>query len=251
MKKDFISGLKTHEFKVAGKNVPFPLRVHDCFKTLALFPVTWDKAVSRLPIPSLQPAMLVPHTSTVGIAFTEYSALEGLEPFNEMEIFIPVTHDETTTIRGQVDGFVLYHIVDKMEALDVSREIYGYPSLLARIVFEDHGDTRHCLLKLGDQVLLSISMKAVPTALQDWNAFRYSIKDEQLVRAKIAYEGELGTALNRGNASIWLGEHEIPEMLRKLEMGYEAVSQQWIPSAKAIIDIPEKKWFLKEPLMVH
>ncbi|MBN2298738.1 MAG: acetoacetate decarboxylase family protein, partial [Deltaproteobacteria bacterium] len=116
-------------------------------------------------------------------------------------------------------------------------EMYGYPKFLADIVFADEGSMLACTLSEGGRNILTLKGKKLKTGTEKVNRFKtYSIKDGVPLVANVYMNPiEFGKSMSGKAAQLTLGDHEIAEALRKLELGDKPLFFQYMPMMEAIL----------------
>jgi hypothetical protein len=235
--KAFFTGVKVEEIEVSGVRVRFPIRYFDSSMIAASFPAPAAKVQEVLPSDKLKPVQVMPGTAAVALAAMEYRHIDGLAPYNEFGVMLPVVYQTADNIPGLPGLYVLHLPVTTEEARWGGVEIYGYPKFIAEISFEDAGEMRRCRIRAEGKDIITLEVKKPVSQPQSWELYTYTVKDGQLLRTLIQQQGQIGTSDVRGGASYTLGDHTIAEELRALGMDKTSVLHQYAPQSQSMLHL--------------
>ena len=175
----------------------------------------------------------------------EYRQPEDVEPYNEFAVLIHVAKPPVSWIPllpfsfpGLFKSFGSYTYmmpVTTQESVDFGVEIWGYPKNVSEVEFEDLGDTRQCVLRSDDQLVLSLEVRKLAEGkTRPIVVNSYTVKDGQLLKTRAEIRGAYGLTNFKGGASFTLGDHPIAEELRSLGIKHKAVSCTYASRAQLI-----------------
>jgi hypothetical protein len=202
-----------------------------------------DKIRALLPSNRLKPYRITPWQGALSITAYEYRESD-IGPYNEVSIAVPVTIDKETpmftgSLRRMPKDLMVYshHLPVTTEiARAVGADFAGYPKFIADIRFVEEGDWLSCELKADGQDVLRLSgrkldVKRFTRLRVNPITFRrgYFLRSEWVIS-----ERDMGTSNGRGDVRIELGEHEISEELRALNLG-RVTGYRYCPHAQGIL----------------
>ncbi|MDH7475782.1 MAG: acetoacetate decarboxylase family protein [Anaerolineae bacterium] len=246
MEETFFAGVKIEQVELStGVRIGLPVRYYDWAAIMAHFPAPAAAVRKLLPTNKLKPAQLFPGTAIVSMVAMEYRRIADVAPYNEFGIMVPVLYEPTVNIPGlpmlfphwfKRFGLYIHHLpVTTQAAYDFGVEIWGYPKIVAEIIFEDVGQVRRCRLRAEGKDIVTLEVGKLATRARPMNYYSYTVKDGQLLRTLIQTQGQFGIARFRGGASYTLGDHPIAEELRTLGMGKTAVERLWAPQMHSML----------------
>jgi hypothetical protein len=222
-----------------------PVRFYDWSAIMAHFPVPADAVRSLLPSDRLRPAELFPGMGILSMAAMEYRRIDGIEPYNEFGIMVPVLYEPPLTIPGlpllmpgvfKRFGLYVHHLpVTTQLALDYGVEIWGYPKFVADISFQNTGHGRRCTVSAEGKHIVTLEVAEAPVRMRRLDLYSYTVKDGELLRTRIQARGKLRTRRFRGGASFRLGDHPIAEELRSLGLRETAIERLYAPQVQSML----------------
>ena len=206
-----------------------------------LVPIERIKAI--LPSKRMKPYRITPWHGAISIAAYEYRECD-IEPYNEVSIGVPVTIDEETPVftgslrrTPEVPLAYSHHLPVTTEiAREVGAEFAGYPKFIADIEFveEDHWLT--CELRADGQSVLALSGRKLD--LKRFPRYRLNpitCRRGYILRSEfVISERDMGNFKSREDVKIELGEHQIAEELRGLQLG-KVLGYGHCPQAQGIL----------------
>ena len=149
---DFFQDVAHTEMPWGEQGIYFPFFYYDFTMLSAVFLVSTERVKALLPSKRVHPLRITPWQSVVSISTYEYRDCD-IEPYNEVDIGIPITLDEvsplfTGILRRLPEVMKVYirHLpVTSETARDAGVEFAGIPKFLASITFEKEGDWISCL----------------------------------------------------------------------------------------------------------
>jgi hypothetical protein len=249
MDETFFASVRLEQAELSsGVKIELPIRYQDWSAIMAHFPVP-EAAVRRLlPSSRLKPILYVPGTAILSMVAMEYRQIKGLAPYNEFGIMVPVLYEPKVNIPGlpllfphcfKLSGLYVHCLpVTTQAAYEVGIEVWGYPKIIAEIVFEDIGQMRRCRLRAAGKNILTLDVEKGATRFSKVNFHSYTVKGGQLLRTLIQTRGECNIARFRGGASFNLGDHPIAEELRALGIGKTAVERLYLTNVQSMLHPP-------------
>ena len=241
MDKDFFAGIKIEEIEISGVRVRFPIRYFDSSMIAATFPAPAARVQEVLPSDRLKPVQLMPGTAAVALAAMEYRHIDGLAPYNEFGIMVPVEYQPADNVPGLPGLYVVHLPVTTEEARWGGVEVYGYAKFMAEISFEDAGEVRRCRIRAEGKEIITLEVKKLVTGPQSSELYTYTVKEGQLLRTLVQQQGQVGTSDVSGGARYTLGDHPIADQLRALEMDETSVLHQYVPQMQSMLHLPGER----------
>src|ERR1035441_3540784 len=158
MDEAFFADVRLEQVELSsGLRIELPIRYQDWSAIMAHFPVPEAAVRKLLPSSRLKPVLFVPGTAILSMVAMEYRQIIGLAPYNEFGIMVPVLYEPKVSIPGfpllfphwfKKAGLYVHHLpVTTQAAYELGIEVWGYPKIVAEIVFEDIGQARRCRLR--------------------------------------------------------------------------------------------------------
>jgi hypothetical protein len=208
----------------------------------AAFPAPIAKIREVLPSKHLKPVQSVPGFSAVVLIATENRVVESMNPYNELDIMIPVTY-ETGDNKIELPGSYCLSIpVTTEEARFIGAEIYGFPKLLADVSFEETSKKRSCKVSSAGKDILTFEVKRADTESELYDTYTYTVKDDQIVRTLLQVQGKNSTNYVKGGASFTLGDHPIADELRALHINTTSAMHRYAPQLRMLIHLPTERF---------
>jgi len=241
MDDTFFARAKLEEIEVFGVRVRFPVRYFDWSSITAAFPAPADKVREALPSDKLKPVQVTPGIATVALIAMEYRAVEGLAPYNEFAVMVPVMYETSANVPGLPGYYVLHMPVTTEEARLAGVEIYGFPKFIAEISFEDAGKMCRCRVRAEGKDIIILEVDKLVTEPQSEDIYTYTVKHDQLLRTLVQAQGQNSISDVRGGASYTLGDHPIAEELRALEMDKTSLLHRYAPQMRSMLHQPGER----------
>lgn len=239
--QNFFAGVKFKEVEAAGQQFRFPVLYRDFRRIAANFPAPAAKVQEVLPTPKLNPIQIQPGVTLIGLVGYEYRHIDGLAPYNEFGIGVPVQYETQEKAPKPLSSYVLHLPVTTEEARWGGVEFYGFPKFSADIRFEDAGDVCHCRLRAEDKDILTLEVPKLESTPQVWDFYAYTLKAGHLLKTHIQVQGLRGLTEAQGGASYRLGDHPIAEELRALELGKTSIGHEYCPKLQMILPLPAEQ----------
>jgi hypothetical protein len=244
--------MSTNDFYREIEHTPVPWRQYELhvpvfYPKIMLMTVSiltpLERIRSLLPSARFKPYRITPWHSTLSITAFQYRESD-IGSYNEVSIAVPVTLDEETPLftgvfrkLPKVLMSYTHHLPVTTEiAREVGVEFSGYPKFIADIKFSEEDSLLSCELKAEDQMVLKLNgrklaLEKVPRLrLNPLNYRRgYILRSEFVIS-----EREMGTSKSRKDVKLELGEHQIAEELRALNLG-KVLSYSYCPQAQGIL----------------
>ncbi len=251
MDDNFFSHAESKEVMISsGVRINLPERYYDWSWMNAFFTVPASKIQKLLPSRKLKPLLIMPGLSMIGLTAMEYRKIADVSPYNEFSIAVPVQYEPTVNVPGlpvlfhpmfypqryRKFGMFIHHLpVTTQDALDFGVEIWGYPKIIADIIFEDVGMVRRCQLRAEGKDIVTLEVKKMATKALDIDLHTYTVKDGQLLRTPVQTRGQYGITSLPGGASYTLGDHPIAEELKSLGMGRVAMGRFYATQVQSML----------------
>jgi hypothetical protein len=233
------AGVKTEEVEVLGKRYRFPIKYYDHTRMSAVFAMPASGARELLPSAKLRPIEAQPGVALIDMSAYEYHDIDGLAPYNEFAISVPVLYDNGDA------GFPGIYIVDLPVTTEESMlggiELWGFPKFLAEIQFEDTSELRRCIVRAEGKHIVTVEVKKTTAEPQSMEGCMYSIKGNQIIRTPLACSGEWASSRVPGAASCVLGDHPVAEKLRKLGLGTAVIESTYAPRQRFLLELPGER----------
>ena len=234
-------GVKLEDVKYVGRRFRFPIRYYDHQRISAAFPASAAKVQSILPSDKLTPVQAGPGTTLVRMTGYEYRNIDGLAPYREFSISVPVLYKKAGSASGLPGAYVIHLPVTTEEARWAGVEIYGFPKFIAEITFEDTADARRCRVCVDGVDIVTLDAPKVPAEPASNDYYAYTVKDEQLLRTLIRVKGQWGTSRVPEGASCILGDHPIARELRGLDVGRTSLEHAYAPEQQMMLHLPGER----------
>ncbi len=257
MEERDLDGMERETVHTGSGPVELPILYNDTLSIASFFAAPTAGVKELLPSPSLAPVELWPGKSTICfIAFSHHQASIGHH--REFWIAIPSTYQQpyrsyllpalrmAASLSFQL--FVWKLPVTTQVALDIGREIWGYPKMLAEIDFsEDHGRVI-CRVAEGGAEVATMRVgktKANVKTYLDFNTF--TVKDQGILWTPVkCLAGGLRRSFRPGASSLSLGNHALAERLSEIGLSRKALMTLYIPHLQMMLPRPEAQYSLRE-----
>jgi len=236
----FFDGAQYEERAFHGKSINFPVAYRDFRCIFASFPASRVRVNELLPSIKMEPIEISPGATVIGLTGYEYLQIDGLEPYNEFSVTIPVTY-ETDGDKALPGIYAVYKPVSTDEAADWGREFYGYPRTLTDITFNEDVDTLRCQVDGDGQHILTLEVGKRPTTLDVSEGYVYTVKDGELIRSFIQNRGRKGTS-DSPDARFILGDHEIANEIMKISPIEQPLSSTYSIKMKMKLHKPGERY---------
>jgi hypothetical protein len=245
MHKEFplFQGLRMQDVTVpSGARYELPLRFHDWLAMTATFPAPAARLADMIPDPGLIPLELIPGRGLITFAAMDYRRVEGLPPYAEFAVLIPVRE------RGRRQGFSLlpslfrdigvwvhWLPVTTPAAEEFGRTVWGYPKEQAAITFEDRSDSCLCRVCQADDLIVALKVKKRPLAPRSQNYHTYTTLAGRRVKTLVRTRGDTGVSRFAPDASFRFGTHPRGRALAGLGIKPAPIESVWAPHVHSLL----------------
>lgn len=235
MNKEFFRGTNKQSFTLStGTNIDLPVEYHDWTWIYAAFPAPVGKVRKILPSLRIQPISFLPGITLVQIGAFEYRQINGVAPYNEVAVTIPVQYDPKVNYPGMpIIHFPLFSPerysrfgvyvhrlpVTTQEAYTFGVDIWGFPKSVQEINFAETAHYRRCTMRIDGSDELFISVKKMRTKHRRIDFHCYTVKNGKLLRTPVQTQGQYGISRFPGGVELQLGSGPLADELRALGMG--------------------------------
>lgn len=257
MGEGFFQGVNKQTITLStGLSVDLPFKYYDFRWINAVFPASYDRITEILPSEKLKPLKSTPGRAVISFSAFEYHNVEGLQPYNEFTISIPVQYEPSINFPGM--GFIYYPIyaperysrygvyimhlpVTIQDAVTPGVEIFGFPASLGDIEISDTQRSCRCTFRSNGKDVLFLEVKKVKTVQRRILFHAYTVKNGKLVRSLNETEGKYGiTTRMPGGASFELGEGPIADQLRELRIGKTTIGRIYATNVQSMLHAPSE-----------
>ena len=221
--------VKFEEITLGDRKMRFPVEYNDQLRISANYTINSEKVKKMLPSKRLEPIEVKPGTALLSIIAYEYHKIQGLNPYNEFGIFLPVNYRRDDGSLGEPGVYCLHLPVTTEMARWGGVAIYGFPKIVAEIDWEHGKNSSSCVVWQDGKTVAKLTVKKLDTKKATQKSICYTYKDGNILKSLVETEGQAGVAREAGGAKIELGDHTIAEDLKKLGMSHEAFEYQYVP----------------------
>jgi len=158
---------------------------------------------------------------------------QALMPYGEVMVAVLATRRPAPPLlplvaprlaRQTAGAFVLHLPVTHRAARDGGRLAWGYPKFIADMVFEDSLETLCCTLsEAGEEILThTVWPRGRPSVMSE-SLTLYSALDGELLALDVPISGIVRQRRGPSGGRLELGDHQIADELRKLEINPEPI----------------------------
>lgn len=217
---------------VGSAQVDLPIMYYRDDSFMGIFSAAYEPVQALLPSQELYPVTLPGGRATLAIFAFNYMET-SIGPYGEVGIAIPCTYGSQAPpllpliLEGRYPdwgGFVLHLPVTSRIARDGGRVIYGYAKFVADMDFQKRPDYQRVRLAEGDAHILSLTVRQQGLSLKDNRPLiTYSVRDGELIKTTVPSRAVYQLGLAPGSGTLELGNHEIADQLRSLDISTTAV----------------------------
>lgn len=238
---------------MAGQQIEFPILYYDLRYITWIFTVKTNKLRNILPHSNFRLIEIWPGTGMLGITAFEYRDT-SIGPYNEIVIATPIIFPPQFVLPGitaismiRNNFFPVYirHLLVTTDiAFQVGAHFWNYPKLMAEIIFEDKDEGVEVTLKEKGSLILKMFSKRLPANESTEVQFHsYSIKDNIVMHGSaIGWAQRLGTTMIGEIAQLKLGDHQISEELRELNLKETAYIGQYADGVMIKLYDLDQQW---------
>ena len=240
---DFFQELEHGEIPWGERTIWVPLFYYDTTRLDTLFLAPREKLKSLLPSARMHSYRVTPKHGIITISTMEFRETD-IGPYNEVSISIPFTLDKATPMftgslrKSPAEPYLYIHQlpVTTEIARDAGVEFAGYPKCLASIEFEKTDDWITCRLAEGDQHILTLAGRKLPTNHAPRSRVHFiSTRKGYLLRSiGVSCTRQLARSKDASHIKLELGDHSIAQELKGLGLG-KMVAYVYTPQYQSIL----------------
>ena len=226
-----------------GRAFRLPVFYYDVSAIMAAFLTPLEKVRALLPSPRMKPLRATPWHAVTVVSCFEYRDSDA-GPYNEVAIAFPFTLDDSapvlTGLLGEIRRGPLAYVyklpVTTELAYEFGVDFYNYPKFLASIEFTRAGDWIRCRLAEGERHILTLSARRLPVKPSPrWRFHGITTRDNRILRSEVLVNvGSQAVSRNPAHIRLDIGDHELGEQLRQLDLG-RMVHAQYMPECQTIL----------------
>ena len=236
----FFDDVQYEETVFQGRLLRFPVAYRDYRCIFASFPASKVKVMELLPSIKMEPMEVSPGATVIGLTGYEYLKVDGLEPYNEFSVTIPVNYTSGDG-EGITGIYAVYKPVSTDEAEDFCSRFFGYPRTRANIIFDEDDHALRCRVENEGQVIITLEVGKRPTTLEVSDGYIYTVMEGELARAYVQNRGRKGTR-EGSDATFTLGDHEIAEDIMNISPIETPLSSTYSIKMKMKLHRPEERY---------
>ena len=200
---------------------------------VGVFSAEFQAVQALLPSAALYPVRLKGERAAVYVTAFNYQE-NTIGPYGEVAVAIPCTYGRPAPpllpllLEGRIPGFgafVLHLPVTARSARDPRRVIWGYAKFVADMDFQKRPAYQRVRLAEGDSHILTLTVQQRGLPIKDNRpVITYSVLDGQLIKTTIPSRAVYQMGLTPGLGELELGDHEIADQLRSLDISTSTVA---------------------------
>lgn len=216
---------------IGSARVDLPVMYYRDDSFMGIFGAAYEPVRTLLPSHDLYPVTLPDGRATIGIFAFNYLET-GIGPYGEIGIAIPCTHGHQAPALLPLllesrypgwGGFVLHLPVTSIVARDGGRIGFGYTKFVADMAFQKRPAYQSVRMSEGGDHILTLTVRQSGLTLKDNRPLiTYSVLNGELLRTTIPSRAVYQLGLTPGSATLELGNHEIAQQLRSLDISATA-----------------------------
>jgi hypothetical protein len=233
---------------VGSAEIDLPIMYYRDDSFMAFFSAAYEPLQALLPSQELYPVTLPGGRATVVVIAFNYLDT-SIGPYGEVGIVIPCTYGRpapallSLALEGRFPGwggFVLHLPVTSLLARDGGRAIWGYSKFVADMDFQKRPAYQRVRLAEGDAHILTLTVQQRGVPLKDNRPLiTYSVRDGQLLKTTVPSRAVYQMGLRPGGGTLELGDHEIADQLRALDIATTAIATRNFLTRSAILPAGE------------
>jgi hypothetical protein len=211
-----------------GHEVTLPL-VTEATVTGAVLPARYDVAASLLP-DGLTPVRSTARRAAVVLLCVEYHRIgdDAMAPYDEFAVMIAATPNGRRPpllplVTRSAGSYIWSLPVTTEPARALGDEIWGYPKTVADITHHDDATRRETTVVEDGSRVATVGINWPRTWERRETVESYAVREGQLERTPIEFQGKLGVAPLSNRVDVDLGNHERADTLRSLNLGTRSV----------------------------
>jgi hypothetical protein len=216
---------------VGSDRIDLPIMYYRDDSFIGFFSAAYEPVRAQLPSSKLYPVTLPNGQAIIAVAAFNYMNTSG-GPYGEIAIVSLCTYEQKPPpllpllLEGHTPGwgfFVLHLPVTSLVARDGGKVIYGYAKFVSDMDFEKRPEYQRVQLSEGGAHILTLTVKQRGLTLRDNRPLiTYSVKDGQLLKTTVPSRSVYQIGLTPGSGTLTLGDHEIANQLRNLDISTTA-----------------------------
>jgi hypothetical protein len=226
------TGPTTKGVDVGSAQIDLPIMYYRDDSFAGFFSAAYEPVRALLPSRDLYPVMLPGGRATVAVLAFNYIET-SIGPYGEIGIALPCTFGQQAPpllpllLEGKYPGwggFVLHLPVTSRVARDGGRVIYGYTKFVADMAFEKRPAYQRVRMDEGDTHILTLTVLQQGLVLKDNRPLiTYSVRDGDLLKTTIPSRAVYQLGFKPGLGTLELGDHEVADQLRELDISTTAL----------------------------
>lgn len=241
--KEFFREIEHAEMPWGERSIWVPVFYRDTMSVGALFAAPYERLKALLPSTRMHPIRVTPGNGVLSISCMEFRDSD-LGPYNEVSISVPFTLDKPTPVftgslrKGPKEPYLyIHHLPVTTEiARAAGVEFAGYPKFVASIEFEREAGWVSCCLAEGERHILTLVGRQLD--LRDAPRSRshaFTVRNGRLLRSEmISSERRVGASRDASDLRLELGDHQIAQELKGLEIG-RLLGYQYQPEYQSVL----------------
>lgn len=246
MSNNFFDNWIRWEFERVDTQRKLPYFYYDNTSLVAIFLASRSKIKQLLPHPKMKPVEIVPGRCIVAFAAFEYRKTD-FEPYNEVSISFLITLGKRSIpgisaakmmLSRATSSYVWQLPVTTEHARAGGADLFGYPKFLANIEFNKQNDWIACSLAEGNQEILQLRGKRLPTSPGKLTRYStYAVENgSPLVADVLVNPLEYAEAFGGREVELELiSGHPISDTLNQIGLSKRALVYQYSPVNEAIL----------------
>ncbi len=216
----------------------------------AMFAGKVSELQKLLPSPRLKLVELYPGTSLLCGACTEHTRVDGLEPYLELSLLVPVRYEPRLRLPflplvapklfHDAGYYVHRSLVTTAEAAEVGSELRGARTTLAEIRIDEQPFWRRAVVNVEGKHLLTLDVRKSRGRSVAMTMYTYTLLEGQILRTPVPLSGELGLRRGSGGAKLVLGDHYVTNELRALKLAPEPLLSTYAPAVQSVLAAPDR-----------
>jgi hypothetical protein len=213
--------------KIGSSQFDLPVNYYRDDSFMGTFGAAYEPVRALLPSDQLYPVTLPNGQATVIILAFNYIETD-VGPYGEIAIALPCTYQRPApallplALEARYPGFggyVLHLPVTHRAARDGGRALWGFAKFIADMDFDKRPAYQRVRMSEGDRHILTLTVRQEGLPLRDNRSLvTYSVCDGQLIKTTVPTRAIYQLGLRPGMARLELGDHEIADQLRSVEI---------------------------------
>ena len=247
---DFFEGTRPGKEVTFGKatfELPILYFRDDMFALF--FTADFAKLKSLIPSDKLHPIRVSRRRALLGIAAFNYLDT-SIGPYGEVGVVVPVVRGKRPALPllpGLLEGWypnfgalVLHLPVTTQKARDAGRGQWGYTKFVSDMQFDNTPEYLECSLSGGKSHILTLHV-----AKRGWHftdnrpVVTFTVLDGNLIQTVIPQKGRCRASLSPKGSYLTLGDHEMAESIRQLELSQSPLQSRYYVERSAILPAGE------------